>query len=112
MLTKFQSVKEDIEEISNAAEKEARIEAKLAEIQEQWSEMAFTFADFKHKGNLILKGTETEAILDLLEESQTALSAMLSSRHVPHHPFCCFLLIVNPGILDHSKKSSQAGCRN
>lgn len=43
------AVKEDIEEISNAAEKEARIEAKLAEIQEQWSEMAFTFADFKHK---------------------------------------------------------------
>lgn len=42
-------MKEDIEEISNAAEKEARIEAKLAEIQEQWSEMAFTFADFKHK---------------------------------------------------------------
>ena len=44
-----QAYKEDIEEISNAAEKEARIEAKLAEIQEQWSEMAFTFADFKHK---------------------------------------------------------------
>lgn len=34
------------------------------------------------QGNLILKGTETEAILDLLEESQTALSAMLSSRHI------------------------------
>lgn len=34
------------------------------------------------QGNLILKGTETEAVLDLLEESQTALSAMLSSRHI------------------------------
>lgn len=29
-----------------------------------------------------MKGTETEAIMDLLEESQTALSAMLSSRHI------------------------------
>lgn len=53
--TQPSSGREEIEDLANAAVKEEGIEAKLAGVVEQWAQEAFTFADHKARGAVVLK---------------------------------------------------------
>ena len=46
---------EEIEDICGAAIKEEGIEAKLASLTAQWSMAAFTFAEYKSRGPVVLQ---------------------------------------------------------
>ena len=74
--------KEDIHDICNAAEHEAKILSKLHEIELDWQTTEFTFANFKDMKDILLKGAETNEIVTKIEDSIVALSTLNSNRFV------------------------------
>ncbi|KAL0234370.1 hypothetical protein PCE1_001406 [Barthelona sp. PCE] len=72
---------EEIEEICNGSVKEADIETKLAALDSQWRNQMFVFQDYKSRGPLMLKPSETSELVALLEDSQLILSGLISSRY-------------------------------
>ena len=76
-MDKFQ---EDIEELTDGADKQLAIEAKIVEITERWSAEKFMFQDWKARRVPVLRGTG--AIIEELEESQLQCQTMLTMRHV------------------------------
>lgn len=71
---------QEIEEITEGADKQLKIQVGLAEIVEKWEAEAFVFNEWKGRGINVLKGTGT--IVEELEEAQMNLQTMLSMRHV------------------------------
>lgn len=68
-----------IEEITEGADKQLKIEVGLAEIMEKWAAEAFVFNEWKGRGINVLKSTGT--IVEELEEAQvTYLSVSVSSN--------------------------------
>lgn len=57
-----------IEEITEGADKQLKIQVGLAEIMEKWSAETFVFNEWKGRGINVLKGTGT--IVEELEEAQ------------------------------------------
>ncbi len=47
--------RDDIEELTTSALKEEQIETKLAALSAEWAEQILTFADYKTRGEVILK---------------------------------------------------------
>ena len=74
--------KEDVLDICNAATQEAKIEAKLKEIERDWQATEFTFAPFKGMQDMLLKCAETMKIITKIEDSVVALSSLNSNRFV------------------------------
>ena len=78
--TDLVSVKEDIEEVTDGADKQLKIEQQLGEINAQWQHQEFSFQEWKDRGIHVLKGTPL--VMEELEESQMNLQTMLTMRHV------------------------------
>lgn len=76
------SYKEDIEEITDGADKQLGIENKLKDTQAIWDETVFEFGMWKDRGEVILAGGAVTEITEKLEESQSALIQMLTQKHV------------------------------
>ncbi|KAL7522596.1 hypothetical protein ACHAWX_007291 [Stephanocyclus meneghinianus] len=74
------SVKEEIEEITDGADKQLKIEHQLGEIKTQWKTKEFMFTEWKDRGVHILKATPM--VVEELEESQMTLQTVLTMRHV------------------------------
>lgn len=75
------SHQEDVEDVCNAAVKEADIEAKLDSLANLWNVRAFTLAPFKSRGEIILKSSTVVQIMTDLEDSLMLLSSLSSNRY-------------------------------
>lgn len=71
-----------IEEICRCASRELELEAKMRSTEEEWTEQVLTFENFKNRGLVSLSHSNTEHLLDLLEDAQATLALMLTSRHI------------------------------
>lgn len=73
--------KEDVTDICTGAEKEQEIEAKLKQTITDWSTVNLQLTTFKTRGELLLKGVETQEIISLLEDSLMVMNSLASNRY-------------------------------
>lgn len=71
---------EDVEEITDQAKQEAKMEKTLAKIEENWKDVLFDFTQHKDTNLHMIRLNEEN--FDMLEENQTAVNAMFSSRYL------------------------------
>ncbi|EDS37982.1 ciliary dynein heavy chain 5 [Culex quinquefasciatus] len=76
--------KDDIEDICVGAVKENDIDSKLRQVIAEWSAVNLQFANFKNRGELLIKPTETLEIISLLEDSTMIVSSLASNRFNAH----------------------------
>lgn len=73
--------KEDVTDVCIGAEKEKEIEAKLKQTIVDWSTVNLQLTAFKTRGELLLKGVETQEIVALLEDSLMIMNSLASNRY-------------------------------
>lgn len=71
---------DDVEEITDQAVQEARMEKQLNTIADFWKDIAFDFTAYKNTGVQMLRLSEEN--FEALEENQTIVTAMQSSRYL------------------------------
>ncbi|KAH9492183.1 Dynein heavy chain 5, axonemal [Bulinus truncatus] len=74
-------VKDDVEDICISAVKEKDIEAKLKMVMSDWSNRTLTFANFKNRGELLLKTSDAMETISFLEDSLMVLSSLITNRY-------------------------------
>ena len=65
-----------------AAVKEKDIDAKLKQVIAEWSAHNLAFGNFKSRGELLLRGEDTNEVISLMEDSLMILSSLMSNRFV------------------------------
>lgn len=68
------------QDICISAVKEKDIEAKLKQVMADWAVIDLTFANFKNRGELLIKASDTMEIITLLEDSLMVLNSLASNR--------------------------------
>jgi dynein heavy chain len=71
---------EDVEEVTDQARQEAKMEKTLEKLQQVWSTVNFVFT--QHKDTDIYMARLGEEDFEMLEEDQTKVTAMLGSRYL------------------------------
>jgi len=71
---------DDVEEITDQAKQEAKMEKTLAKIDENWVDVLFEFT--QHKDTPVHMIRLSEENFDMLEENQVSVTAMFSSRYL------------------------------
>lgn len=80
-MTKSLSIASTIfQDICISAVKEKDIEAKLKQVTADWALIDLTFANFKNRGELLIRPAETLEIITLLEDSLMILNSLASNR--------------------------------
>lgn len=69
-----------MQDVCISAVKERDIEAKLKDVVAEWSSHVFTFAPFRNRGELLLKGSDTAEKVALMEDSLMVLASLMSNR--------------------------------
>lgn len=70
------------QDICISAVKEQDIEIKLRQVIADWAVVNLQFANFKQRGELLLKGVETAEIIAQLEDSLMIISSLLANRYI------------------------------
>ncbi|CAD7698753.1 unnamed protein product [Ostreobium quekettii] len=73
--------RDDVEELASAAVKEEQIEVKLKVVDGEWEDLNLSFAEYKTRGPVILKGSDTAELVEKLEDSQMTLGSMATNRY-------------------------------
>lgn len=71
---------EDVEEITDQAKQEAKMEKTLAKLEDIWKDVLFEFSPHKDSGVNMIRLSEEN--FDMLEENQVNVTAMQSSRYL------------------------------
>jgi dynein heavy chain, axonemal len=71
---------EDVEEITDQARQEAKMEKTLEKLQDTWKDVMFEFTPHKDSGVQMIRLSEEN--FDMLEENQVAVTSMFSSRYL------------------------------
>ncbi|XP_072307391.1 dynein axonemal heavy chain 5 [Eucyclogobius newberryi] len=73
--------KDEIEDVCVSAVKQKDIESKLKEVQGEWSAHTLSFAPFRTRGELLLRGSDVTEKLSNMEDSLMVLASLLSNRY-------------------------------
>jgi dynein heavy chain len=76
----LQSYKEDVEEITDQANQEAKMEKNLAKLEENWKDIKFEFTQHKNTDVFLIRLSDEN--FDLLENDTNMASSMQASRYI------------------------------